>query len=182
MEDEPLFFGYQFICYDEKKVSQSKESMKIIFERTEILYYHIHGHPQFKKEELNIKNGFILVDISFYHISSVQLTKWFRALSGYGSVSDMINEWGFHLGGSNYLESQLEKLKDINHRNNNNSPIDDVDNIYSWKHDIITAAVAQEQISATIKERENDGYTLVTTKTLGHHSPYPIQLTFRKPI
>ena len=181
MEEKPSFFGYQFICYDRNKVSQSKESMKIIFERTEILYYLIHGHPQFKKEELNIKDGFILVDISYYYISSEQLIKWFRALSGYGSVSDMINEWGFHLGGSNYLESQLEKLKHINHKNNISSPVDDVDNIYSWKQDIITTAV-QEQISATIQERENDGYTLVTTKTLSQHSVYPFQLTFRKPI
>ena len=179
MEEEPSFFGYQFICYDDKKVSQSKESMKIIFERTEILYYHIHGHPQFKKEELNIKDGFIWVDISYYHISSVQLTMWFRALSGYGSVSDMINEWGFHLGGSNYLESQLEKLKHINHRNNINSPIDDVDNIYSWKQDIITAA---RHLSAITKERENDGYTLITTKLIHENYLYPFQLTFRKPI
>lgn len=180
MEEEPSFFGYQFICYDGKKVSQSKESMKIIFERTEILYYLIHGHPQFKKEELNIKDGFILVNISFYYISSQELTKWFRALSGYGSVSDMLNEWGFHLGGSNYLESQLEKLKHINYKNNISSPVDDVDNIYSWKQDIMTSA-SQEQISATIRERENDGYTLLSTKTLGQNS-YPFQLTFRKPI
>jgi hypothetical protein len=182
MEEEPSFFGYQFICYDGKKVSQSKESMKIIFERTEILYYLIHGHPQFKKEELNIKDGFILVNISFYYINSEQLTKWFRALSGYGSVSDMINEWGFHLGGSNYLESQLEKLKHITPTKKNiNSPINDDNNHYSWKHDIITTAV-QEHISATIQERENDGYTLITTKTLGQNSAYPFQLTFRKPI
>jgi hypothetical protein len=182
MEEKPSFFGYQFICYDRNKVSQSKESMKIIFERTEILYYLIHGHPQFKKEELNIKDGFILVDISYYYISSVELMHWFRALSGYGNVTNIINGWGFHLGGSNYLESQLEKLKHMNDTKNINSQVDDVDNIYSWKHDIITAAVAQEQISATIQERENDGYTLVTTKTLGQHSPYPFQLTFRKPI
>jgi hypothetical protein len=178
MMDEENFFGYCFVCYDGKKVLQQKDNMKIIFERTELLYYLVHGHPEFKKEELDIKNGFVWVDISYYYISGEQLVKWFRALLGHGAVSDMINEWGFHLGGSNYLESQLEKLKKIGPISIIKSPIDDINNHYFWKQDIVVTA-SQESIRAMIQERETDGYILITN--LSQNTTYPFNLTFRKP-
>lgn len=176
-KEEPSFFGYHFVCYNGRKISQTKESMKTIFDRTELLYYLVHGHPEFKKEVLEIKNGFVWVDISHYYISSEQLAKWFRALLGYGEVSVMINEWGFHLGGSNYLESQYEKIKNIVHKVNIKCPGDDVNDDYMWKHDIVTSV--SDHTRTVIQEKEKEGYTLITT--LSQHVTYPFQLTFRKP-
>lgn len=176
-KEEPPFFGYHFVCYDGKKVSQLKDTMKLIFDRTEILYYIIHGHPSFQKEVLEIKNGFVWVNMSHYYISSEQLVKWFRALTGFGEVSDIINDWGFHLGGSNYLESQLEKIKNINDVKKIKCPMDDVHNQYLWKHDIVTSVA--DQIGTMIQEKEKEGYTLITN--LSPHASYPFQLTYRKP-
>lgn len=175
--EEPFYYGYRFTCYDGKVVSQGKDNMNVIFDRTEILRYLIHGHPEFKKPDLIIENGCICVDFTHYYICAEYLVRWFRALLDYGSVSESVIEQGYHLGGSNYLESKLIENTNKTPVKNILYPCEDVDEVYLWKQNIITTA-SQKDIEDIIKERENDGYILITK--IRPNITYPFDLIFRK--
>lgn len=188
MSKENNYRAYMFRFTDSRSVIQSREHMEKVFERTEILEYLIHGHPLFKKEELDNDNGIIKVDFSEYvSLYSYDFTTWIQAILDLREVDESIIMNGFVIGSSLYLENKYrkkmeeEKAETRIDRSKINSPSDDIDEIYSWQQILIVSA-DQELIMTKIQEKENNGYTLVNNNLIRQSgvSSYPLSLVFRK--
>lgn len=175
------YYGYQFHCTFGKKCTQSYENMQIVFSRTEIFEYLVHGHPLFQKPELIIENGLVQVDLNPYAMALGEFCEWICAILDVIEVTEPILLHGIPLGGSNYLEAKWRKVcsQEAESTPEIKSHMEDTRQGYEWKHAVITTAI-HAHVNGVIQEKEAEGFTLIHYPEQRFVVPYV--LTFRRAI
>ena len=185
-----MTIGYKFVWnYDnnEKIITIDNSRMEIIFNKLPILKYLIHGHENFRIDDLTVVGEFIIVKILENYIDDYKdFLNLINELLELSEVTKRSVETSLILGGSSFLENEFIKKNDFEKmiaKKNIIRPENDFEKIYEWKQVIACNSL---EFKNCIERLTNLGFTAINPypNNYSHRDTFafPFILIFRKEI